>query len=115
MPDDLYLIAHLVRGEPTFAIATKDEEGEFWIEPSIGHRVYPYWFLHLSSLAEAWDHIAGFNIPEPPLDHQDFWGSTLLGSDLFVSEESKAAGTELLQRLGLGKAKAPTPPLVRRF
>lgn len=54
---DLYLIAHKVRGEPAFDIATKmdcpecnamgclecDDLGYWWIVPTSGHRAYPYW------------------------------------------------------------------------
>lgn len=49
---DLYLIAHRVRGQPAFDIATRiqigDEEG--WIIPTSGHRAYPYWQIILSDL-----------------------------------------------------------------
>jgi hypothetical protein len=40
----LYLIAHKVRGEPAFDIATREDvEGEeMWIIPTSGHRAYPY-------------------------------------------------------------------------
>jgi len=53
---DLYLIAHVVRGEPAFDIATKldieDEEGQWWIIPTSGHRAYPYWHRSLNSLCD---------------------------------------------------------------
>ena len=41
---ELYLIAHKVRGEPAFDIATCEEvEGEdMWIIPTSGHRAHPY-------------------------------------------------------------------------
>lgn len=44
----LFLIAHLVRGEPAFDIATRlgilDEDGDLaWIIPTSGHRAYPSW------------------------------------------------------------------------
>ena len=49
---DLYLIAHRVRGQPAFDIATRiqigDEEG--WIIPTSGHRAYPYWHVLLTKL-----------------------------------------------------------------
>lgn len=110
--NDLYLIAHLVRGEPTFAIATRDENNEFWIEPSIGHRVYPYWFTLLGPLLAD---IAGCGPEVPTEDWPDFWGDTLLGSDIHVSKADTKGGSELLERLGLKKDKPPTTPLVRRF
>lgn len=42
---DLYLIAHLVRSEPAFDIASQVEtESEtIWIIPTSGHRAWPYW------------------------------------------------------------------------
>jgi hypothetical protein len=54
MTDDLYLIAHKVRGELAFDVAIKlqigEEEG--WIIPTSGHRAYPYWDCHLVTLLE---------------------------------------------------------------
>lgn len=45
-----YLIAHLVRGSPTFDIAEQIEIGDElgWIIPTSGHRAYPYWFCLLA-------------------------------------------------------------------
>lgn len=50
MPAEPYLIAHLVRGEPTFDIATRcDDMGTesdpspWWIIPTSGHRAYPFY------------------------------------------------------------------------
>ncbi len=53
---NLFLIAHKVRGEPAFDVATQlrcpecysgcsqcDGLGYWWIIPTSGHRAYPYW------------------------------------------------------------------------
>lgn len=69
---ELFLIAHKVRGEATFDVATRmscpicedfegtnhgcpecDNEGFWWIIPTSGHRAYPYWSKPLDDLA--WD------------------------------------------------------------
>lgn len=68
MSNDLYLIAHKVRSEPAFDIATQipcpecgiggpeptcsecDGEGFWWIVPTSGHRAYPYWNIPLGAL-----------------------------------------------------------------
>lgn len=49
---DLFLIAHKVRGEPAFDVATRVQIGEEegWIIPTSGHRAYPYWFCSLLDL-----------------------------------------------------------------
>lgn len=46
---DLYLIAHLVRGQPAFDIA-EEIEPDLWIIPTSGHRAYPYWSIELDLL-----------------------------------------------------------------
>lgn len=51
-----YLIAHLVRGIPSFDIATREDiavneaggEEAFWIIPTSGHRAYPWWSMELA-------------------------------------------------------------------
>jgi len=63
----LYLIAHSVRGEAAFDVATQmlcphcnpqwservhgcfdcDSLGYWWIIPTSGHRAFPYWNIHL--------------------------------------------------------------------
>jgi hypothetical protein len=66
---ELWLIAHKVRGEPAFDIATQidcpecqyvpdgnytchecDELGYWWIIPTSGHRAYPYFHIALDEL-----------------------------------------------------------------
>ena len=54
---DLFLIAHSVRGEAAFDVASQmecphcsegclecDSLGYWWIIPTSGHRAYPYWY-----------------------------------------------------------------------
>lgn len=52
MTPNLFLIAHRVRGEPTFDIAermdapewgTLSDPAPWWIMPTTGWRVYPFW------------------------------------------------------------------------
>ena len=52
MSDELYLIAHRVRGKPAFDIATKIDLGgeEGWIIPTSGHRAYPLAYWNLDAL-----------------------------------------------------------------
>src|SRR6185437_4927349 len=76
MPEP-FLIAHLVRGEPAFDIATQiicpecstinpatgrhaapegcdecDHTGYWWIIPTSGHRAYPYWYQLLGAFRD---------------------------------------------------------------
>ncbi len=86
---ELYLIAHKVRGERAFDIATQmdcpeclgkdhntlegltecvecDSLGYWWIIPTSGHRAFPYWVYELGDL------FAYKNVGDPPtnlLDH----------------------------------------------
>lgn len=43
MIDELFLIAHKVRGEPAFDVAIQMQmpDGVWWIIPTSGHRAYP--------------------------------------------------------------------------
>lgn len=70
MMTDLFLIAHKVRGEPAFDVATKmecpecpegtdegfctecDSLGFWWIIPTSGHRAYPIMHWDLGDLAD---------------------------------------------------------------
>jgi hypothetical protein len=64
---ELYLVAHKVRGEPAFDIATRlecpecegtgpehgscvecESLGYWWIVPTSGHRAYPWWWTDLA-------------------------------------------------------------------
>jgi hypothetical protein len=52
---EIFLIAHKVRGEPAFDVATKMEmpDGPWWIIPTSGHRAFPYWTHEISHLTVA--------------------------------------------------------------
>jgi hypothetical protein len=132
MANDLYLIAHRVRGEPAFDIAERipcfmcqtqesvtgalieprwpqaectecDGLGYQWQIPTSGHRAYPYW----SYLLER-----AFNvmmlIDKPP---------STMPEGLPDHYTTHAAPTlSLADALGLRTApKAPTAPILRRF
>lgn len=95
---ELYLIAHLVRGEPAFDIASQVEvEGEvWWIIPTSGHRAYPYETWELDGLGQGSD--CGFplwSVCEPPSGHPDH----------FSTAAAKGTGkiTNLTALLGIGK------------
>lgn len=70
---DLFLIAHKVRGEPAFDVASRvacavchdgqrsdgcaecDSTGFWWIVPTSGHRAYPWWHKQFSRIScEGW-------------------------------------------------------------
>jgi hypothetical protein len=70
--NDLYLIAHLVRGEATFDVAVRLEEGSqsdpgpWWIT-SVGWRAWPYWTHPLGMLlVETEDAIMHLILPKVP-------------------------------------------------
>lgn len=110
---DLYLVAHIVRGEPSFDIATREDiavneagdEETFWIIPTSGHRAYPYWSQQIG-----WDgHILYFNeglkgavqyiLPDPPADHPDHYHPS-------AAPKGQGLVRDLAERLGL--VKRPT-------
>jgi hypothetical protein len=81
--EELYLIVHLVRGEPALDIAIKlqigDEEG--WLIPTSGHRAYPYYTWPMSDLYDGSD----MDMPapldildnvDPPEGHPDHYQAT---------------------------------------
>lgn len=94
----LYLIAHKVRGEPAFDIATREEvEGEeHWIIPTSGHRAYPYWWIEFDELRFETQGTADTYIsqpvnrvvPEIPLDLRDHY-------TISAAAERKAARAEI--------------------
>ena len=75
---ELFLIAHKVRGEPAFDVATQtkcpecsaqgciecDDLGYWWVVPTSGHRAYPY--AHKSC---EWDLLSVGLPPEGLPDH----------------------------------------------
>ena len=125
-----YLIAHLVRGQPTFDIATRFCEGdapcqpacglyprckeeEWWIIPTSGHRAYPYWswnleHTELSGGTETLLEIAAkVTIPEGLRDHYSITDRTHFQAsdeDAALSRETAKPGqgliTNLAERLG---------------
>lgn len=122
---NLYLIAHKVRGEPTFDIAEQmacplcqDEEtgtqgcaecdflGYWWIIPTSGHRAYPWWYWPIWKFSHM---VIGWQDTVPPMpeglpDHYS---------------HSAAPRRSLIEQLGLGRTATPTappaPPLPRRL
>ena len=66
----LYLIAHKVRGEAAFDIATQLAVGDeiWWIIPTSGHRAYPFWVQYWKDQ----DHLDEF-LPEMPDDLPDHY------------------------------------------
>ena len=73
MTEELYLIAHKVRGEAAFDVAIKMvcpechgqtcpecDDGFFWIIPTSGHRAYPYKHINLAGLYQGDDKISVF-------------------------------------------------------
>ena len=70
-----YLTLHKVRGEPAFDVAVKleideKEHGEeIWINPTSGHRIYPYqkWPLYLLNLTPG--HPEELTVPTDWPDH----------------------------------------------
>ena len=112
---DLYLIAHKVRGQPAFDVATRmecplctqedgdipgcyecDDFGYWWIIPTSGHRAYPFgdWLLYAQD-----------PIPEmPPMP-----------PSLPDHYPTRATPTiSLAEALGLTKPR-PLPPIIRRI
>lgn len=121
MTDQLYLIAHKVRGEPAFDVATQmecpecnhllksgkincaecDGEGFWWIIPTSGHRAYPWYSIELDNLGEEYNHsIRPGPMPPSLPDHYT---------------ARAAPRIDLATALGLRKAPAPPAPIVRRF
>lgn len=117
---NLFLIAHRVRGEPTFdiAICCTEEDGwgtysdpaPWWLMPTTGWRVYPYWSIEVSHL------IGGPNdwtidklVPPMPLGTPDiFEVNSQFDPTTPMEDRIDAAG--LLLALGLLKPK----PTIRR-
>lgn len=120
--NDLYLIAHKVRGEPSLDVAQRidcptcnsdgsalNEDGEFytggchecdtrgywWIIPTSGHRAYPY----------AWEDLyAPASFHDMPTDWPDH----------YIQNEPRKIS--LAESLGITKPTPPAlPPIVRRM
>ena len=121
---DLYLIAHQVRNEPAFDVATRmecplcaghdvetntwidpqgcyecDQLGYWWIIPTSGHRAYPYHWSALSETDLAYIHAM-------PLDLPDHYPHALAPD---------APKRNLIDLLNLRPKSAPTAPFPRRI
>lgn len=123
---DLFLIAHKVRGEAAFDVATKmecpechngpcdkdtpmcvecDDEGYWWIIPTSGHRAYPYWTNSLDNAVD-WEmlRINGNPIVDMPPSIPDHYPT-----------KSEPNAPTLAERLGLNKVKATLGKITRRL
>lgn len=104
---DLYLIAHKVRGEAAFDIATQIpcpecspegmlcgecDNGFWWIIPTSGHRAHPYFNITLSEIDDiGWSEIDRMPMPIDLPDHYP------------VRASPKEPKRNLLAELGLSK------------
>lgn len=106
---DLFLIAHKVRGEPSFDVAIQmecpcceaqgchecDQLGYWWIIPTSGHRAYPYHSVDIEPLLSD---VFDMSMPEGLPDHYR------------AIAEPKI---DLVKALGLKPRKLP--PIIRRL
>lgn len=126
---ELYLIAHKVRGEPAFDIATRfkcpicepirqgldpdergsvhcaecDEGQHWWVIPTSGHRAYPYWFVSLGSCISIHE-MKGWRVEDMPADLPDH----------YQTHAKPGTGiTDLFSKLGF--QRATTPQVTRRI
>lgn len=121
---DLFLIAHIVRGQPAFDIAEHltcpeclghgcsecDEEGFWWVVGTSGHRAYPYYSIPFDELS-AGDTIDGYYSitslapSEAPPSWPDHYNVR--------SAPSAKPGQFLIAALGLD-LRQPSAPIKRR-
>lgn len=124
MTEDLYLIAHKVRGEPAFDVAIHmccptcegtsdhcsqcDGAGHWWIIPTSGHRAFPWWHADLAGL-----HYASRRNPKVYPIEFDALIEEMPPSirDHYTTE--REATKSLVDMLGLKPKKLP--PIVRRL
>lgn len=107
MSDELYLIAHKLRGAPTFDIAIQmimDDE-VWWILPSTGHRAYPSAWQPLQTLLVEGSPTTYDKWCMLPADLPDFYQVTTPQITKAENRMSAAAGRSLLESLGLVKDK----------
>jgi len=99
--NDLFLIAHKVRGERAFDIAIQMEVGPevWWIIPTTGHRAYPYWWVAFNQIDFEMFRISGHELPEMPEELRDFYAA----SDVFKKKRKTAReeSREILDNLNL--------------
>lgn len=120
MSDELYLIAHKVRGEPAFDVATRmscphcddqsgtplgchecDSLGYWWIIPTSGHRAYPSDYYELKGCLDGCGDRVIDHLALPTDAHQDHY-------------PTRAAPTISLTE-ALGLKAPPPPPILRRM
>lgn len=89
--DDLYIIAHKVRGERAFDVAiplVTESDEIWWIIPTSGHRAYPYWHAPLDGLGRGSDYGFYLNyVGDPPADLRDHYAA----NDILKRPAAKAA------------------------
>lgn len=113
---DPYLIAHLVRGQPAFDIATRmkcpvceavmqgldiasagctecDQEGYWWIIPTSGHRAYPSDYIKLAHLLDGAEEKVIDQLALPSSGHPDHYSPT-------AAPRGQGLITNLAERLG---------------
>lgn len=110
MNEELYLIAHKLRGAPTFDIAIQMEMDDevWWILPSTGHRAYPYWHCELYNCTaivrpNSTRRICIEALDDMPADLPDFYQVTTPQIAKAENRMSAEAGRSLLESLGLAK------------
>lgn len=76
--NDLFLIAHKVRGEVAYDVASKmivegqlGRDETWWIIPTSGHRAYPFYSIPLKSLGTP--SLFPLDVPEMPSDLRDHY------------------------------------------
>ena len=125
---ELYLIAHRVRGQPAFDVATRmecplctqedgdipgcyecDDLGYWWIIPTSGHRAHPYWSKSIAHVSRE----ATFCYCEPGED--PFVMIDPMPLSLPDHYPTRSTPTiSLAEALGLTKPR-PLPPIIRRI
>lgn len=134
MSDQLFLIAHKVRGEPAFDVAVQQTcpecadgakdidgylvdctecngEGHWWICSTSGHRARPYWHIELRNengriwFSNEWVSV-DWPTPTMPEGWPDHYTATAIRSETLSNSKAHAArGKSILAALGLGKPK----------
>ena len=108
MTDEPYLVAHKCRGELVFDVAIKTgmvlSDGEVWIMPTTGHRVYPFWGVKINSLflrdvvRDGYERLMDA-VPEIPEGHRDHYA---VNDTPFKPEKKKITNLDFLDLKELG-------------